>query len=89
MALKCFENSESNYYKKNEMKRNNKLIDYVNKFIKIKEPFNRDKTLSPDIEPIIDPIIDPNVYAIGFVPNFLEMQKGYHEIVNKRLEILN
>ena len=47
------------------MKRNNKLIDYVNKFITIKEPFTKEDKLIPDF--------DPDVYAIKFVPEFLKM----------------
>lgn len=63
------------------MKRNNKLIDYVNKFITIKNPFNNQGQLIPDF--------DPDVYAIKFVPEFLKMQKEYYEVVNKRLKCLN
>ena len=46
------------------MKRNNKLINYVNKFITIKEPFIKDELI---------PNFDPSVYAIRFVPDFFKM----------------
>lgn len=38
-GLDLLEKSEKEYFEKNKMKRNHKLMNYVNKFIKIKDPF--------------------------------------------------
>ena len=54
-GLDLLEKSEKEYFAKNQMKRNNKLINYVNKFIKIKDAIVDEKVLDN---------FNPDVYAI-------------------------